>query len=143
MNSEEKRILKIPADKLIISPSGRLDYPDELPVCTNASYIPECLKCRLVVSSIVYTKSSERHFPKLFQRCKNHGCYDIFPLGKRLEYTLERMVRTDRLCGIDDLSPEMYDQLYPIILDMYDKDYEKDYEFYKKPTEEDPEYSFF
>lgn len=141
MNSDdEKRILKIPADKLCISPSGRLDYPDELPVCTNASYVPECLKCRLIVSSIVYTKSSERHFPKLFQRCKNHGCYVIFPLGRHLEYTLERMVRTERLCEIDDLSPEMYGQLYPIILDMYDIDYEKEYEFYKNLQKEDFEY---
>ena len=53
------------------------------------------------------------------------------------------MIGTERVCDIDNLSPKTYRQLYPIILDMYDKGYDKDYEFYKKPTEEDPEYSFF
>ena len=126
----DKRILKIPVDKLRVTPGGRLDYPEAIPVCTNASFVPECMRCRLIISSIVYNKLLGSHTPLLFQKCKHNFGSDIFHLPSTLAYTLERLVSTKNLCDLDGMSNELYDHLYPIILDMYDKDYEKIYEFH-------------
>jgi len=136
MNPEDnKRLLEIPVDKLRITPGGRLDYPDCLPVCTKAAYITKCMKCKLIVSTSIYFKSllidnKENRFlsSELFTKCENQECSEIFTNSFKLNYFLEHCINLDVLLDLDMLIQKDYDKLFPVILDMYDTDYNKEYE---------------
>lgn len=136
MNPEDnKRLLEIPVDKLRITPGGRLDYPDCLPVCTRAAYITKCMKCKLIVSTSIYFKSllidnKENRFlsSELFTKCENQECSEIFNNSWKLNYFLEHCIDLNVLLDLDMLIQKDYDKLFPVILDMYDKDYNKEYE---------------
>jgi hypothetical protein len=136
MNPEDnKRLLEIPVDKLRITPGGRLDYPDCLPVCTKAAYITKCMRCKLIVSTSIYFKSllidnKENRFlsSKLFTKCENQECSEIFTNSFKLNFFLEHCINLDVLLDLDMLIQKDYDKLFPVILDMYDNDYNKEYE---------------
>lgn len=136
MNPEDnKRLLEIPIDKLRITPGGRLDYPDCLPVCTKAAYITKCMRCKLIVSTSIYFKSllidnKENRFmsSRLFTKCENQECSEIFTNSWKLNYFLEHCINLDVLLDLDMLIQKDYDKLFPVILDMYDKNYNKEYE---------------
>ena len=120
MESIDKRILKIPTDRLNITKSGRLEFPEILVECDGYRRTPACFRCLLGLSTRIFeVKKYDRKRGEIVPSIKHKDCHKANPPYRLPKGVVLSIGEEDIYNSVLFMGKELYEEFLPFILDLY------------------------